>query len=255
MLCPVDEVHLRRARSFGAVAGDYERARPGYAHAAVEWLLDPAPGREVLDLAAGTGKLTAVIVAAGASVTAVEPLEGMREQLQATLPDVPVVEGTAEAIPLADGSVDAVLVGQAFHWFDPEPAFAEIFRVLRPGGVLGLLWNIRDDRVEWIAEMTEAGVLGGDLLSMVGGEEWEPLHADPRFTPPERLDVPNPERFDSERLLAFAASTSSLATMEADERQAVLDRLDEMTRTHPALREHETFTMPFVTIAVRSTRA
>jgi SAM-dependent methyltransferase len=254
MLRGMDEVHLRRARSFGAVAGTYEQARPGYPRAAVDWVLAPAPGRDVLDLAAGTGKLTAAIVAAGASVTAVEPLGEMREQLQACLPGVPVLDGTAEAIPLADRSVDAVLVGQAFHWFDPEPALTEIVRVLRPGGVLGVLWNIRDDSVAWIAEMTRIGVLGGDLLSMVGGEQWQPLEGDERFTAPERHDVPNPEPFDSERLLAFASSTSALATMEDDERQLVLDTLAELARTHPTLCAHETFTMPFVTVSVRSTR-
>ena len=218
----MDETRLRRATSFGSVADDYARARPGYPRAAVRWALEVAPGMEVLDLAAGTGKLTAAILDAGASVTAVEPLDSMRAQLEAAFPDVRALAGTAEAIPLADRSVDAVLVGQAFHWFDVGPALDEIVRVLRPGGVLAALWNLRDDTVPWIVAMTEAGAGGADMLSMADGGDWEPLEHDRRFTPPERRDFPNPEPFDTERLLALARSTSALATMGPDERDAVL---------------------------------
>ncbi len=160
MLPAVDETHLRRATSFGSVADDYARARPGYPQAAVRWALERAPGTDVLDLAAGTGKLTGAMLDAGASVTAVEPLDGMRAQLEAAFPDVRALAGTAEAIPLDDRSVDAVMVGQAFHWFDVGPALDEIFRVLRPGGVLAPMWNVRDDSVPWIVAMTEAGRRG-----------------------------------------------------------------------------------------------
>ncbi|MFI5050989.1 MAG: class I SAM-dependent methyltransferase [Gaiellales bacterium] len=251
----MDETRLRRAASFGSVADDYARARPGYPRAAVRWALEVAPGMEVLDLAAGTGKLTAAILDAGASVTAVEPLDSMRAQLEAAFPDVRALAGTAEAIPLADRSVDAVLVGQAFHWFDVGPALDEIVRVLRPGGVLAALWNLRDDTVPWIVAMTEAGAGGADMLSMADGGDWEPLEHDRRFTPPERRDFPNPEPFDTERLLALARSTSALATMGPDERDAVLARLARLTREHPDLRSHQTFTMPLVTIAIRATLA
>ena len=133
----MSESHSRRARSFGSVAEVYREARPGYPPAAVEWALEHAPGRDVLDLAAGTGKLTEVIAAAGARVIAVEPLEGMRRELAATVPDATLLSGAAEQIPLADGAVDAVLVGQAFHWFDQPRALDEMARVLRPGASSG----------------------------------------------------------------------------------------------------------------------
>ena len=139
----MSESRSRRARSFGSVADLYREARPGYPLAAVEWALEHAPGRDVLDLAAGTGKLTEVIASAGARVTAVEPLEQMRRELARTVPAATLLSGSAEQIPLADGAVDAVLVGQAFHWFDQPRALDEIARVLRPGGVVGLLWNLR----------------------------------------------------------------------------------------------------------------
>lgn len=254
MLPAVDETHIRRATSFGAVADDYARARPGYPAEAVRWVLEDAPGPDVLDLAAGTGKLTAAILATGANVIAVEPLDGMRAQLEAAFPDVRALAGKAEAIPLDDASVDAVLIGQAFHWFDAGPALDEIVRVLRPGGVLAPIWNVRDDRVPWIVAMTEAGAGGGDMLSMVGGSDWELVSGDARFTQPERRDFPNPQPFDTERLLALARSTSALATMELDERQQVLERLTALTHEHPDLRGRETFEMPVITVAIRSTR-
>src|SRR3954454_13116307 len=125
----------RRGLSFGPAAADYERVRPSYPGSAVAWLVGTEPQR-VLDLGAGTGKLTRVIVALGHDVVAVEPLPEMRAELSAALPTVETHAGSAEAIPLADASVDAVVVGQAFHWFDQARAVPELARVLRPGGVL-----------------------------------------------------------------------------------------------------------------------
>src|SRR4029079_8416121 len=162
------DTHLQRAQSFGDVAEAYQQARPTYPKHAVEWVLDTAPGHHVRDLAAGTGKLTRTIIAAGGNVTAVEPLDGMRAQLQAAYPDVPVPARPAEQIPLDDESVDAVLVGQAFHWFDAGAALDEIARVLRPGGVLGLLWNIRADSIGWVAELTGTLVMGADVPAQRG---------------------------------------------------------------------------------------
>ncbi|MGH9279466.1 MAG: class I SAM-dependent methyltransferase, partial [Acidimicrobiales bacterium] len=121
-------------------------------------LLGLWPGRTVLDLAAGTGKLTRLLVPSGARVVGVEPLAEMRAELAGVLPEVEAVEGTAEAIPLGDGTADAVTVAQAFHWFDGARALDEIHRVLRPQGGLAMLWNVRDRTVEWVnrlADITE----------------------------------------------------------------------------------------------------
>jgi SAM-dependent methyltransferase len=149
------EQRSARAKSFGAAASIYDRARPGYPDAAVDWLL-PVGQPQVVDLGAGTGKLTRLIADRGVDVTAVEPSDGMREQLQSALPGVPALAGSAEEMPLADESVDAVLVAQAWHWVDLPRASAEVARVLRPGGRLGLLWNHRDERVDWVNELTLA---------------------------------------------------------------------------------------------------
>jgi SAM-dependent methyltransferase len=129
------------ARSFGSVADLYEASRPEYADGAVDWVAERLPLREVLDLAAGTGKLTRQLVARGARVVAVEPDPEMRAVFARVLPGVPVRDGRGEAIPLADASVDVVAVGQAFHWFEAEAALAEMHRVTRPGGGFALLWN------------------------------------------------------------------------------------------------------------------
>jgi ubiquinone/menaquinone biosynthesis C-methylase UbiE len=131
-------------RGFASAADAYERGRPDYPAAAIDWLverLDLRPGRTVVDLAAGTGKLTRLLVPSGAEVIAVEPIAEMRAKIE----DARVLEGAAEAIPLPDASVDAVTVAQAFHWFRAEEALAEIRRVLRPGGGLALVWNVRDE--------------------------------------------------------------------------------------------------------------
>jgi len=143
----VDDV---AARGFGAGARAYESARPGYPDEALGILRDEVgvgPGEEVVDLAAGTGKLTRRLVELGAAIRAVEPVGAMSLELERAVPGIEVLDGTAEAIPLPDSSCDVVTVAQAFHWFDAPAALEEISRVLRPGGRLALLWNERDETV------------------------------------------------------------------------------------------------------------
>jgi SAM-dependent methyltransferase len=144
------------SRAFDRDAAAYERARPSYPPAAVEHLratFGLGPGTRVLDLGAGTGKLTRLLTPLGCDVVAVEPGPKMREELAATTPGVEILDGTGEAIPLPDASVDAITIAQAFHWLDPARAVPELARVLRPGGGLALVWNVRDSRVPWVAEL------------------------------------------------------------------------------------------------------
>ncbi len=206
-----------QARSFGMAADVYERARPSYPAAALDWLL-PAGARRVLDLGAGTGKLTRLLAARGLDVVAVEPTEGMRREFGRVLPDVPVLDGTAEDVPLPDASVDAVLVAQAWHWVDPAVAAPEVGRVLRPGGTLGLLWNVRDASVDWVAELDRTLPRAGEeqlrsLAPVVGGP----------FGPVERFDVPWSQEVTVAELLDYTSSRSWVITLPPDERQAVLD--------------------------------
>ena len=176
--------------SFGAAATAYAEHRPDYAQAAVRWALEPAPGPRVLDLGAGTGKLTATLVALGAEVIAVEPDPAMLAELRRALPAVRALPGSAEAIPLPDASVDAVLAGNAMHWFDMNVAGPEIARVLEPGGILAGLWNVFDDRVDWVAGLERvsgsAAIGPRDTFSSWRAETAE-AHLPTRLDRPVRL--------------------------------------------------------------------
>src|SRR5690242_7276633 len=180
-------MHPTATAGFGSSADAYERGRPGYPDAAVAHLaaeLAIGPEARVLDLAAGTGKLTRLLVEGGAAVVAVEPVAAMRAALERALPGVAVLDGTAESIPLPDGSVDAVTVAQAFHWFDAEAAIAEIHRVLRTGGRLGLIWNVMGADAQWLAAVR--GLVHGirGAAPAYGPSPWhEAFRATSLFTP------------------------------------------------------------------------
>jgi SAM-dependent methyltransferase len=169
------------------------------------------------------------------------------------VPDATALLGPAEDIPLPDSSMDVVTVGQAFHWFDQPAALAEMRRVLRPGGIVGLLYNARDDREQWVADMAAIDG-GGDILSQVEPERWAALAGDDGFVDVERRDFPNPVPFSAERLTGFAWSTSSVSTRPPAERDDALRRLAELAETHPDVAGRSSFPMPFVTVVVRAAR-
>jgi ubiquinone/menaquinone biosynthesis C-methylase UbiE len=218
------------ARAFDAAAEDYERGRPGWPADAVAALLDRFGARRegtVLDLAAGTGKLTRTLAELTAGVVAVEPLDEMRRVLQTRLPAVRTLAGTAEAIPLADGSVAAAFVAEAFHWFDLPRATAELARVLRPGGGLALMWNTSDDEgVDWIDEL-HAVVLEHHLKEAGANRRetvpWrEALAADGRFEALRDEEATHEQRTDRDALVAMIASFSSIGGLPDDRRTAAL---------------------------------
>ncbi|MDT5012877.1 MAG: hypothetical protein QOH57_4494, partial [Mycobacterium sp.] len=231
----------------GAEAAAYERGRPSYPPEAIDWLLQPG-ARDVLDLGAGTGKLTTRLVERGLSVVAVDPIPEMLEVLSSSLPDTPALLGTAEEIPLPDDSVDAVLVAQAWHRFDPARAVAEVARVLRPGGRLGLVWNTRDERSGWVRELGE-----------IVGREDDPFN--------ERVALPEPfadlERHTLEwtnyltpqALIDLVASRSYCITSPADVRKRTLGQVRTLLSTHPALASATGLALPYVTVCIRATLA
>jgi SAM-dependent methyltransferase len=225
----VDDPGGHRARSFAGVADGYDYARPSYPPAAVRWLLGPGP-LDVLDLGAGTGKLTSVVVDEGHRVVAVEPLGPLRAKLSEALPAVEVLAGRAEEIPRPDGSADAVLVGQAFHWFEAPAAVAEIARVLRPGGRLGLLWNVREHEQEWAGEL--AAIAGHD--GVPGGWAGE-LAGLAGVAGVERRDFRLAHPVDRAKLVALVATWSTVATLEAAARERVLGRVGDLWDRHPGL--------------------
>jgi ubiquinone/menaquinone biosynthesis C-methylase UbiE len=230
----IDEV---AALGFGSAADVYERARPGYAPEAVHWLcerLGVGPGAAVLDLAAGTGKLTRDLVPSGARVIAVEPLDEMRAKLVEAVPDAEALAGMAEEIPLPDGSVDAVVCAQAFHWFQAEEALEEIHRVLRPGGGVGLLWNSRDlsDSLQHdLDELLEPFQQAAKRRWNGDAEAW--IAASPLFSDAEHRTWPSEQRLTPDGLVEVVASRSYVATLDEDTRSGLLAGVRELAAGLP----------------------
>lgn len=246
------------AYSFGNVAPAYDEHRPDYPETAVRWVLASAPGSRVLDLAAGTGKLTRVLTSLCLDVVAVEPDEAMLGELRENLPSVRSFQGQAEAIPLPGGSVDAVLVGQALHWFDMSLAGPEIARVLAPGGVLGAMWNVDDDRVGWVTELEQvAENHGGTTLSQWRSGDHEAhfaeLSAPGLFSQPEHAEFPHGQTRTAESLTATLATHSRMLMMDPAERERVLAAVRSYLGACPETRASE-FTLPIITATIRATR-
>ena len=216
-----------RSLSFGAEAAAYERGRPSYPPEAIDWLLPP-DASDVLDLGAGTGKLTTRLVERGLNVVAVDPIPEMLELLSNSLPDTPALLGTAEEIPLPDNSVDAVLVAQAWHWFDTELAVKEVARVLRPGGRLGLVWNARDERLGWVKDL-------GRIIGHEDAQFNEKTTVPEPFTDVQRNQVEWTSYLTPQALIDLVASRSYCITSPEKVRTQTLDRVRHLLTTHPAL--------------------
>lgn len=233
--------------AFAEVAGAYERGRPTYPEEAVRWLLGDEP-RDVVDLGAGTGKLTRVLTALGHRVTAVEPLDAMRAELQAAVPGVTAVSGNAERIPLEDASVDAVACAQSFHWFDHDLALPEIARVLRTPGRLALVWNTRDDDDAFMARLTE--IIGNERLSEAAG--YGPLEASDLFGPVESAVFHHEQVVDRETLLDLVLSRSHCAKLDRGDRGPVLDAVG---RLYDEAAGPGGVRLPYVTHCYRAAKA
>ncbi|HLY34215.1 MAG TPA: class I SAM-dependent methyltransferase [Jatrophihabitantaceae bacterium] len=243
--------------SFGAAAAEYAEHRPDYARAALQWALAPAPGSRVLDLGAGTGKLTAALIELGADVTAVEPDAAMLIELRRALPDARAVRGRAEAIPLSDSSVDAVVAGNAMHWFDMDVAGPEMARVLAPGAVLAGLWNVFDDRVEWVAELVRVGgraAIGTrDTFSRwraVTLEAHLSSGAVALFGSPEQAEFAHEQRRTADSLVATFATKAGMLLMPEQQRDATLRRIRAYLASLPET-AHGEFSLPMLTGVLR----
>jgi MOSC domain-containing protein YiiM len=242
-------VHESAAKGFSAGADAYERGRPAYSAEAVARLVEElriGPGMRVLDLAAGTGKLTRQLAPTGAEIVAVEPIAEMRAKLEAALPDVEAVEGTAERIPLANHSVDAVVVGQGFHWFDSVRAVSEIRRVLRPTGAAGMIWQSRETSRPWLARLDEiidrsddghprfrtgAWRLGFDLTAL--------------FEPLREAAFETVHRGSHETMVDRVASISYIAAMPDERRATVLAEVRELLATDPDTAGRDVVELPY----------
>ncbi len=258
-----EEERLRHGSSFGAAAGAYAEHRPDYAEAAVRWALEPVGDRRpvrVADIGAGTGKLTATLVGLGAEVTAVEPDPQMLAELQRAMPEVRSAPGSAEEMPLPDGSVDAVVAGQAMHWFDMDRAMPEIARVLTPGGVFAGLWNVDDDRVGWVADLAEMSKRKASITLLRwrdgaarSGEQRLFEAGSGLFHAAEEGEFGHRQVRTADSLLATIATHSHLLVMDEAERARLLARIRDFLRTQPETSNGE-FTLPMVTVVLRARR-
>jgi len=239
-------VRAERAASFARVADAYEQARPGYPADAVLWLAGETPC-DVVDLGAGTGKLTRSLAALGHHVVAVEPLGEMLDRLRAAVPGVTAVAGSAESMPLPDGAADVVACAQAFHWFDQEPALAEIARVLRPGGRIALVWNVRDERVPWVFELSDAmvGRTGVDRGAAA------PIKQSGLYGPVEHATFEHTQTVDRDALRALVLSRSYCAVLPEEERAPILGRVD---RLFDEYARDGLLTLPYVVECFRAER-
>lgn len=252
---------LLHSSSFGAAAVAYSEHRPDYAQSAVRWALEPAPGPRVLDLGAGTGKLTATLVALGAEVVAVEPDPAMLTELRRELPTVRALPGSAETVPLTDASVDAVLAGNAMHWFDMDFAGPEIARVLVPGGILAGLWNVIDNRVDWVDGLERvsgsAAIGPRDTLSNwragTAGTHLPSIGLVAQFGSPEQAEFPHGQRRTAGSLVATLATRAGMLVMPEQEQEASLGRIRAFLASRPETARGE-FSLPMLTGVLRVRR-
>jgi len=246
-------VHTSAQQGFSTQAVTYAQGRPNYPRQLTGWLADVLridAQSTVIDLGAGTGKFTRLLNALAPSLIAIEPVQAMAAQLAKLLPDVRLVNGTAESIPLASACADALVCAQAFHWFSTQAALAEIHRVLKPNGRLGLVWNVRDESVDWVAAITAIITpYEGDTPRFHSGK-WREAFTGEYFSAPEMTCFPyshvgSPQEVIMDRFL----SVSFIAALPAAEKAEVTAQLRNLIATHPALKGHDTVAFPYQTQA------
>ena len=246
-------LHTAAAQGFAAGAKTYAAGRPDYPAEIDNWLrneLGLAPGRSALGLGAGTGKFLARLRATGARLFAVEPVREMRETLVAANPDIVALEGTAERIPFPDGDFDAVVCAQSFHWFATRAALGEIRRVLKPGGVLGLVWNVRDETVPWVRELTRLLTPHeGDAPRFSSGR-WRDVFPAEGFSALKERRFPHAHVGPAERVIVDRLlSTSFIAAAPSEQRERVATGIRDIIRMTPALNGKPEVAFPYETRA------
>lgn len=240
----------RNARSFGQAADLYDSIRPTYPTEALEWMVGDAP-KDVVDVGAGTGLLTRGLIALGHNVTAVDPDTKMLDKLRASSPGVAAArQGAAEALPLPDASADVITAGQAFHWFDRPKALPELRRVLKPGGVLAPIWNIRDETVDWVDQLTE--IIGDSKGELTPMDATDPEYFAPDFGEVRMRVFRHSKPLNREGLIRLVHSRSYYLTADATRQRELTEAVGRLVDTHPDLAGKETFAMPYVTTAFRA---
>ncbi|MCD5994826.1 class I SAM-dependent methyltransferase [Pseudomonas sp. CDFA 602] len=238
---------------FSSQAGTYAKGRPSYPIELQAWLMDELgidSESTVIDLGAGTGKFTRLLNSITRDVVAIEPVEAMRAEFSKALPDLSILNGTAECIPVDSSTAEAVVCAQAFHWFASESALAEIHRVLKPGGRLGMIWNVRDESVDWVAAIT-------DIMTPYEGDTprfhtglWRAPFSGPHFSEPQMtcfkyVHSGSPQEVILDRFL----SVSFIAALPPADKANVTEQLHALIATHPSLKGREIIEFPYQTQA------
>lgn len=249
------EIHPAASNGFTAKAAAYVTGRPEYPAAIHGWLqgeLGLNSGKTALDLGAGTGKFTSLLLATGATVLAVEPVAAMRDQLVRRYPHLDARPGSAEAIPLEDSAVDAVVCAQSFHWFSTPRAIGEIHRVLKPGGSLALVWNVRDERVAWVAALTEILAAYEGDAPRYHSQRWRSVFPAAGFSPLDERHFPNEHTGSPEHVVVDRVmSVSFIAALPRGEQSRVEARVRQLIATHPELQGAKQVTFPYDTVTFR----
>lgn len=251
-------IHHAAADGYTKAADNYVRGRPDYPPEVEGWLRDDLglhAGMTVVDLGAGTGKFTPRLVETGARVIAVEPVAQMREKFSAAVPQAEVLAGTAESIPLPDASVDAVLCAQSFHWFATAEALAEIHRVLKPGGKLGLIWNVKDNRVGWVAALDAiVNRFEGDAPRYHTGA-WRKVFPFEGFGPLRERRFSHGHTGTTQDVISTRVRSSSfIAALPPEVRAKVDAEVDALIASEPALNASEVVTVPYETNAFHTVK-
>jgi SAM-dependent methyltransferase len=255
----MSQIHTAAEQGYSREAETYVRGRPGYPPALLSWLretLGLRPGKTAIDLGAGTGKFTALLAQTGTRIIAIEPVEAMREQLIGRISSAQALSGTAQSMPIDSVSADVVVCAQAFHWFATEEALLEIHRVLKPDGRLGLIWNVRDESVDWVAQMT--AILEpheGDAPRYYKGEWRQAFSRRRLFTDLIEYSLVHQHVGSPQEVIVDRAmSVSFIAALAQDERAHVLEQLRDLIHRHPQLNGKPEVAFPYRTLAFSCTR-
>lgn len=253
-----DRIHVAANRGYSRAVEHYRRGRPTYPDDAVGYLVQElgiAEGRDVVELGAGTGKFTELIALSGARITAVEPVAAMREALERNCPTVTVLDGAAESLPVADGSADAAVAAQSFHWFDGDRALPETHRVLREGGALGLIWNVRDEASDWSERLTAMfDRLAGDGPRYRDGRWREAFERTTLFGPLHHRVAYHVHHVTREAFMDRVLSVSYVASASEADRDRVVAEVGELMDSDPELRGRDEIVMPYRTDVFWCTR-
>jgi ubiquinone/menaquinone biosynthesis C-methylase UbiE len=244
-------IHPTAQSGFDQSAQAYSKGRPDYPTEALDFMqsnLGLTNASKILEVGAGTGKMTNLLAQRGFKIQAVEPVAGMRAQFKKELPEIPIMQGTAEALPCASESYDAIVVAQAFHWFKGPKALQEFARVLKPGGPLILIWNARDESYAWIRQMRELMDPHEGQAPRYHSGEWRKAFATPQsFSPLHEKSFRHEHQGNVDIFVDRVASVSFIAALPHIERTRILHQVRSLIETAPELKNVSPLTMPYRT--------